>query len=102
MWEAVLVLAVVGLGIQRIYEVLNEFLSPVVPGKLGKMNLMGSRVLLWIVGAVFGCVAVLILHYDPLASVGVAKGAAGVWNVLFLIVAADAMNSLWSGRIIRR
>lgn len=102
MWQSVLVLAVVGLGIQRIYEVLNEFFSPVVPGKLGKMDLTGSRALLWIVAAIFGYVAVNVVHYDPLNATGIGSGAAQVWNVLFIIVVADAMDSLWKGRIIRR
>ena len=102
MWEAVLVLAVVGLGIQRIYEVLNEFLSPIVPASLGKMNLTGSRLLLWIVGAIFGYIAVQVIAYDPLDMIGVAKGAAPLWNVLLLIVVTDAVDSLWKGRIIRR
>ena len=102
MWESVLVLAVVGLGIQRIYEVLNEFFSPIVPGTLGKMNLTGSRLLLWIVAAIFGYIAVQVVTYDPIDAIGVAKGAAVVWNVLLLIVVTDAVDSLWKGRIIRR
>ncbi len=102
MWESVLVLAVIGLGIQRIYEFLNEFLSPIVPASLGKMKLSGSRLLLWIVAAIFGYIAVQSLGYDPIAAIGMAKGAAMVWNVLFLIVVTDAVDSLWNGRIIRR
>jgi hypothetical protein len=102
MLQDVLVLAVVGLSIQRIAEVINVLLSSLIPASIGGTGLPASRVVLWIVAAIFGWVGVEQLGYDPLASTGIATGAALVWNLLFVVTVTDAVDSLWKGRIIRR
>lgn len=97
----VLVLAIVGLGISRIAHVLNEFFSPVIPAHLGKMAISGQRVVLWIVGAAFGVVAVQAVGYDPIAQLGIAEDADAVWNVLFIVTIADAAHAFFTYRLLR-
>jgi hypothetical protein len=102
MLQDALVLALVGLSIQRIAEVVNELLSPLIPASIVGTSLSSSRVLLWIVAAIFGAVAVEELGYDPLGKTGIAENAALVWNLLFIVSVTDAVDNLWKGRIMRR
>ena len=101
MWEAVLVLSIVGLGISRIADVVNELLSPAVPARLGPSMLSGQRVVLWLVAAIFAIVAVVTVEYDPLASTGIAADADDIWSVLFVVTIADAADAFFKRRLLR-
>ena len=101
MWIAVLVLLIVGLGISRVADVVNELLSPIVPATLGSTMLSGRRVVLWIVAAIFGYVSTQLIGYDPLDAVGIGKGAAMIWNLLFIAAMVDAADAFFRGRLLR-
>lgn len=101
MWEAVLVLAIVGLAISRIASVVSELLAPAIPEQLKPTRLSGDRVVLWIVAAVFAVVAVSVVEYDPIAATGIAADADDIWNILFVVAAADAADAFFRGRLLR-
>ncbi|MBM3141240.1 MAG: hypothetical protein FJZ92_13810 [Chloroflexi bacterium] len=101
MWEAVLVLAIASLGIARIADVVNELLAPVLPARLGSTQLSWARVILWIVGAIEGVIAVIVIEYDPLAAIGVVTGAADVWNILLIVTIVDAAHAFFVHRLLR-
>jgi hypothetical protein len=100
-WEAAIVLAIVGLGISRIADVVNELLSPGVPARLGPSMLSGQRVVLWIVAAIFAIVAVVTVEYDPIAATGMAADADDIWNILFIVTIADAADVFFKRRLLR-
>lgn len=103
MWEPIVVLLIVGLAISRIADPINEILSSVVPSRLAPTSLSGSRVVLWVVAAIFATIAVGTIDYDPIAAVGIADaGATGdVWNILFLVTITDAMDLFFRRRLVR-
>lgn len=101
MWEAVLVLLIVGLGISRIADVINELISPGMPARLGPTTLSGQRVVLWIVAAIFAIVAVKTVHYDPIAATDIAADADAIWNILYIVVLADAADAFFKRRLLR-
>lgn len=102
MWEAVLVLAIGGLAVSRIADVVNELLSSVVPDKLGPSSLSGARVILWIVAAIFAYIAVQNVHYNPLGQVGIGNAdTSKIWNILFMITATDFADAIFRRRLLR-
>ncbi|MSQ28893.1 MAG: hypothetical protein EXR68_00155 [Dehalococcoidia bacterium] len=98
MWIAVLVLLIVGLGISRVADAVNELLAPVVPATLGSTMLSGRRLVLWIVAVIFGYVLTQS-GYDPLGAVGIKD--AGMINLLFIASMVDAANAFFRGRLLR-
>jgi hypothetical protein len=101
MWEAVLVLAIVGLAASRLADVVNEILSPVIPGTLGSMKLSGGRIVMWIVAAIFAVIVVNTVNYDPIAKIGMADGADSIWNIVMVILATDAADAFFRRRLLR-
>ena len=101
MWEAVLVLAIVGLAISRIASVVNEIVAPAIPAELKPTRLSGSRVVLWVVAAVFAIVAVSAVDYDPILATGIAEDADDIWNILFVVAVADAADAFFVRRLLR-
>lgn len=101
LWQTALIFILVGLTISRIADVVNQILSSVVPDKVPSTGLAGSRVVLWIVAAIFGFVAVNTLKYNPLYALGVAEDAAKIWNILAVMTAADIADAFFRGRLVR-
>ncbi len=101
LWQTALILTLAGLSISRIADVVNQALSTVVPGKIPLTSLTGTRVVLWIVAAIFGFILVNTLEYDPLKAVGIAEGAAKIWNILTIMTATDVADTFFRGRLLR-
>lgn len=101
MWEAAIVLLVAGLAIARYGDVVYELIGRGLSGDLPGTDLSYRRIVIWVVAAIFGVIAVSVVEYDPIAATGIAEGADDIWNILFVIASADIAHYFYERRLLR-